>query len=41
MLIINRASKAVYELGSVFKTFTFAAGLNEGMKLKPIHLLLI
>ena len=26
---INRATKAVYELGSVFKTFTFAAGLNE------------
>ncbi len=28
---INRASKAVYELGSVFKTFTFAAGLNESI----------
>ena len=28
---INRATKAVYELGSVFKTFTFAAGLNEGI----------
>ena len=28
---INRATKAVYELGSVFKTFTFAAGLNEGV----------
>ena len=27
---INRATKGVYELGSVFKTFTFAAGLNEG-----------
>ncbi len=27
---INRVTKAVYELGSVFKTFTFAAGLNEG-----------
>ena len=26
---INRATKAIYELGSVFKTFTFAAGLNE------------
>ena len=26
---INRATKAVYELGSVFKTFTFTAGLNE------------
>ena len=26
---INRASKAVYELGSVFKTFTIASGLNE------------
>ena len=28
---INRATKGVYELGSVFKTFTFAAGLNEGV----------
>ena len=28
---INRATKAVYEMGSVFKTFTFAAGLNEGI----------
>ena len=28
---INRATKAVYELGSVFKTFTFAAGLNENI----------
>ena len=26
---INRATKAVYEFGSVFKTFTVAAGLNE------------
>ena len=26
---INRATKAVYEMGSVFKTFTFAAGLKE------------
>ena len=28
---INRATKAVYELGSVFKTFTFTAGLNENV----------
>ena len=28
---INRATKALYEMGSVFKTFTFAAGLNEGI----------
>ena len=28
---INRATKAIYEMGSVFKTFTFAAGLNEGV----------
>ena len=28
---INRATKGVYELGSVFKTFTLAAGLNEGV----------
>ncbi len=26
---INRATKGVYELGSVFKTFTFAAGLQN------------
>ena len=31
---INRATKGVYELGSVFKTFTFAAGLNERLNLK-------
>ncbi len=28
---INRATKAVYELGSVFKTFTIAAGLHENL----------
>ena len=28
---INRATKGVYELGSVFKTFTIAAGFNEGV----------
>ena len=27
--LINRATKGVYEFGSVFKTFTFTAGLNE------------
>ena len=28
---INRATKSVYELGSVFKTFTIAAGLDEDL----------
>ena len=28
---INRATKGVYEFGSVFKTFTIAAGLNESL----------
>ncbi len=31
---INRASKAVYEFGSVFKTFTLAAGINYDV-IKP------
>jgi len=28
---INRVTKGTYELGSVFKTFTIASGINEGM----------
>jgi cell division protein FtsI (penicillin-binding protein 3) len=28
---INRATKGTYELGSVFKTFTIASGINEGL----------
>ena len=28
---INRVTKGTYELGSVFKTFTFASALNEGL----------
>ena len=31
---INRVTKGTYELGSVFKTFTFASALNEGL-IKP------
>ena len=28
-MYINRATKGVYEFGSVFETFTIAAGFNE------------
>ena len=28
---INRVTKGIYELGSVFKTFTIASGINEGL----------
>ena len=28
---INRATKGIYEFGSVFKTFTIAAGIEEGL----------
>jgi len=28
---INRSTKGVYELGSVFKTFTLAAGLQQNV----------
>jgi len=28
---INRITKGIYELGSVFKTFTVASGINEGI----------
>jgi cell division protein FtsI (penicillin-binding protein 3) len=28
---INRVTKGTYELGSVFKTFTIASGINEGL----------
>ena len=28
---INRATKGVYEFGSVFKTFTLAAGIHENV----------
>ena len=31
---INRITKGTYELGSVFKTFTVASGINEGL-IKP------
>ena len=30
-ILINRSTKGVYELGSVFKTFTLAAALDEGV----------
>jgi cell division protein FtsI (penicillin-binding protein 3) len=36
---INRATKGVYELGSVFKTFTVAAGLQEGLIKKDTEFL--
>ena len=29
--LINRVTKGVYELGSVFKTFTYASGLKNGL----------
>ena len=40
---INRATKGVYELGSVFKTFTLAAALNEkiigeNVSLQQLHM---
>ena len=28
---INRVTKGIYELGSVFKTFTIASGINYGL----------
>ena len=28
---INRVTKGTYELGSVFKTFTIASGINHGL----------
>ena len=34
LIYINRATKGVYELGSVFKTFTIAAGIDAGL-IKP------
>jgi len=34
LMFINRATKGVYEFGSVFKTFTIAAGINYGA-IKP------